>query len=138
MAATATKRDPAKWAAAKSRAKAKMGGKHSARVVELTQAQRKKQVTSFLNGASKTGAPSPVSRLLKGLKLRVSGTYPRRQERHCQARSMPQQLEKKEKIQKLANSFPHSLKALQIRLSSTGQQNMVGFLPKRAIEVVDL
>tara|TARA_R110000737_G_scaffold203525_1_gene222513 strand:- start:47 stop:532 length:486 start_codon:yes stop_codon:yes gene_type:complete len=35
MTATATKRDPAKWAAAKSRAKAKMGGKHSARAMQL-------------------------------------------------------------------------------------------------------
>ena len=32
---TATKRDPAKWAAAKARAKAKMGGKHSARAMQL-------------------------------------------------------------------------------------------------------
>ena len=32
---TATKRDPKKWAAAKSRAKAKMGGKHSARAMQL-------------------------------------------------------------------------------------------------------
>ena len=31
----ATKRDPAKWAAAKARAKAKMGGKHSARAMQL-------------------------------------------------------------------------------------------------------
>ena len=31
----ATKKDPAKWAAAKSRAKAKMGGKHSARAMQL-------------------------------------------------------------------------------------------------------
>ena len=35
MAGTATKRDPKKWAAAKSRAKAKMGGKHSARAMQL-------------------------------------------------------------------------------------------------------
>ena len=35
MTATATKKDPAKWAAAKSRAKAKMGGKHSARAMQL-------------------------------------------------------------------------------------------------------
>lgn len=35
MANTATKRDPAKWAAAKARAKAKMGGKHSARAMQL-------------------------------------------------------------------------------------------------------
>ena len=35
MAKTATKRDPAKWAAAKARAKAKMGGKHSARAMQL-------------------------------------------------------------------------------------------------------
>ena len=33
--ATATKRDPKKWAAAKARAKAKMGGKHSARAMQL-------------------------------------------------------------------------------------------------------
>tara|TARA_R100000951_G_scaffold17446_1_gene13889 strand:- start:178 stop:591 length:414 start_codon:yes stop_codon:yes gene_type:complete len=32
---TAKKKDPAKWAAAKSRAKAKMGGKHSARAMQL-------------------------------------------------------------------------------------------------------
>jgi hypothetical protein len=32
---TATKRDPAKWAAAKARARAKMGGKHSARAMQL-------------------------------------------------------------------------------------------------------
>ena len=31
----ATKRDPKKWAAAKARAKAKMGGKHSARAMQL-------------------------------------------------------------------------------------------------------
>jgi hypothetical protein len=35
MAKTATKRDPAKWASAKARAKAKMGGKHSARAMQL-------------------------------------------------------------------------------------------------------
>ena len=33
--ATATKRNPKKWAAAKARAKAKMGGKHSARAMQL-------------------------------------------------------------------------------------------------------
>lgn len=32
---TATKRNPAKWAAAKAKAKAKMGGKHSARAMQL-------------------------------------------------------------------------------------------------------
>jgi len=32
---TAVKRDPKKWEAAKSRAKAKMGGKHSARAMQL-------------------------------------------------------------------------------------------------------
>ena len=32
---TATKRDPKKWAAAKARAKAKIGGKHSARAMQL-------------------------------------------------------------------------------------------------------
>ena len=32
---TATKRDPKKWATAKARAKRKMGGKHSARAMQL-------------------------------------------------------------------------------------------------------
>jgi hypothetical protein len=32
---TAKKKDPAKWARAKARAKAKMGGKHSARAMQL-------------------------------------------------------------------------------------------------------
>ena len=32
---TATKREPKKWAAAKARARAKMGGKHSARAMQL-------------------------------------------------------------------------------------------------------
>ena len=31
----ATKKDPAKWARAKAKAKAKMGGKHSARAMQL-------------------------------------------------------------------------------------------------------
>ena len=35
MAGTAKKKDPAKWARAKARAKAKMGGKHSARAMQL-------------------------------------------------------------------------------------------------------
>ena len=35
MAGTAKKRDPEKWARAKARAKAKMGGKHSARAMQL-------------------------------------------------------------------------------------------------------
>ena len=35
MAKTAKKRDPAKWARAKARARAKMGGKHSARAMQL-------------------------------------------------------------------------------------------------------
>ena len=32
---TATKKDPKKWSAAKAKAKAKMGGKHSARAMQL-------------------------------------------------------------------------------------------------------
>ena len=31
----ATKKDPKKWAAAKAKAKARMGGKHSARAMQL-------------------------------------------------------------------------------------------------------
>jgi len=35
MGSTATKRDPAKWKAAVARARARMGGKHSARAMQL-------------------------------------------------------------------------------------------------------
>jgi hypothetical protein len=35
VAGTAKKKDPAKWARAKARAKAQMGGKHSARAMQL-------------------------------------------------------------------------------------------------------
>ena len=60
---TATKRDPAKWARAKARAKAKMGGKHSARAMQLavkyykdaggTYSGKKKKSTNKLSKWSK-------------------------------------------------------------------------------------
>ena len=60
---TATKRDPKKWAAAKARAKRKMGGKHSARAMQLavkyykdaggTYSGKKKKATNKLSKWSK-------------------------------------------------------------------------------------
>jgi|TARA_A100000172_G_C3039176_1_gene109740 hypothetical protein len=60
---TATKRDPKKWAAAKARAKRKMGGKHSARAMQLavkyykdaggTYSGKKKKSTNKLSKWSK-------------------------------------------------------------------------------------
>jgi len=60
---TATKRDPKKWAAAKARAKRKMGGKHSARAMQLavkyykdaggTYKGKKKKATNKLSKWSK-------------------------------------------------------------------------------------
>ena len=60
---TATKRDPKKWAAAKARAKRKMGGKHSARAMHLavkyykdaggTYSGKKKKATNKLSKWSK-------------------------------------------------------------------------------------
>ena len=44
---TATKRDPKKWAAAKARAKAKMGGKWSARAAQLAVNYYKKSGGSY-------------------------------------------------------------------------------------------
>ena len=43
MAKTATKTDPAKWEQAKRDAKAKMGGKHSARAMQLATQMYKKR-----------------------------------------------------------------------------------------------
>jgi hypothetical protein len=50
---TATKRDPAKWAAAKRRAKARMGGKHSARAMQLA-VKYYKDAGGTYSGAKKT------------------------------------------------------------------------------------
>ncbi len=50
---TATKRNPAKWAAAKARAKAKMGGKHSARAMQLA-VKYYKQSGGTYSGAKKS------------------------------------------------------------------------------------
>ena len=58
--AVATKRDPAKWEAAKREAKAKMGGKHSARAMQLaTQIYKKK------GGTYAGKKPSPSSNKLR-------------------------------------------------------------------------
>ena len=50
---TATKRNPAKWARAKARAKAKMGGKHSARAMQLAVKYYKESGGSY-KGKKKT------------------------------------------------------------------------------------
>ena len=58
-AGTATKRSPAKWARAKARAKAKMGGKHSARAMQLAVKYHKE------SGGSYTGKKKPTNKLSK-------------------------------------------------------------------------
>lgn len=59
-ASVAVKRDPAKWEAAKREAKAKMGGKHSARAMQLaTQIYKKK------GGTYAGNKPSPSSNKLR-------------------------------------------------------------------------
>tara|TARA_R110002012_G_scaffold264189_2_gene447446 strand:+ start:181 stop:546 length:366 start_codon:yes stop_codon:yes gene_type:complete len=59
---TATKRDPAKWSAAKSRAKAKMGGKHSARAMQLAVKYYKD------SGGGYSGAKKSTNKLAKWTK----------------------------------------------------------------------
>jgi hypothetical protein len=56
---TAIKRDPKKWEAAKARAKAKMGGKHSARAMQLAVQYYKK------DGGSYSGAKKSSNKLRK-------------------------------------------------------------------------
>ena len=58
----ATKRDPKKWAAAKSRAKAKMGGKHSARAMQLAVKYYKD------SGGTYSGKRKPTNKLAKWTK----------------------------------------------------------------------
>jgi|TARA_R110000787_G_scaffold211870_1_gene321712 hypothetical protein len=58
----ATKRNPAKWAAAKSRAKAKMGGKHSARAMQLATKYYKDE------GGTYEGKKKPANKLSKWTK----------------------------------------------------------------------
>lgn len=60
--ATATKRDPKKWAAAKARAKAKMGGKHSARAMQLAVKYYKDA------GGTYSGSKKPTNKLSKWTK----------------------------------------------------------------------
>jgi len=59
--AVATKRDPKKWAAAKSRAKAKMGG-HSARAMQLASRIYKEA------GGTYSGKKKPTNKLAKWTK----------------------------------------------------------------------
>ena len=57
MAGVATKKDPAKWERAKARAKAKMGGKHSARAMQLATKYYKD------SGGGYTGTKQPNNKL---------------------------------------------------------------------------
>jgi hypothetical protein len=59
---TATKTNPAMWERAKSQAKAKMGGKHSARAMQLAVSIYKK------NGGGYSGAKSSSNKLSKWTK----------------------------------------------------------------------
>ena len=59
---TATKRDPAKWARAKARAKTKMGGKHSARAMQLATKYYKD------SGGTYEGKKKPANKLSKWTK----------------------------------------------------------------------
>ena len=92
--AVATKRDPKKWAAAKSRAKRKMGGKHSARAMQLavkyykdaggTSQVRRKPVTNYLSGQNKNGQRNQANQAAR----QASGIFPRKQSKHCHQRNM--------------------------------------------------
>ena len=100
---TATKRDPKKWAAAKARAKRKMGGKHSARAMQLAVkyskilveliAVRKSLLISFQSGASKNGKPNRENHLAK----REKDTYRRKQSNPCRQRNMQRPPKQREK-----------------------------------------
>ena len=59
MAGVATKKDPAKWARAKARAKAQMGGKHSARAMQLATKYYKE------SGGTYSGSKKPSNKLTK-------------------------------------------------------------------------
>ena len=62
---TATKRDPKKWAAAKARAKRKMGGKHSARAMQLAVKYYKD------SGGSYSGKKKSTNKLSKWSKAKM-------------------------------------------------------------------
>lgn len=62
MAEVAKKTNPAKWAAAKARAKAQMGGKHSARAMQLATKLYKE------SGGGYSGAKSSSNKLAKWTK----------------------------------------------------------------------
>jgi hypothetical protein len=62
MSSTATKKSPAKWERAKADAKAKMGGKHSARAMQLATKLYKER------GGEYSGAKSSANKLSKWTK----------------------------------------------------------------------
>tara|TARA_R100001510_G_scaffold48444_1_gene46239 strand:+ start:7202 stop:7462 length:261 start_codon:yes stop_codon:yes gene_type:complete len=62
MAEIAKKRDPAKWEAAKKAAKAKMGGKHSARAMQLATKIYKKRGGRYIGKKSKSNRMGKWSR----------------------------------------------------------------------------
>ena len=62
--AVATKRDPAKWARAKARAKAKMGGKHSARAMQLA-VKYYKDAGGTYKGKKKKSTKKPAKKKAK-------------------------------------------------------------------------
>ena len=60
--AIAKKRDPKKWAAAKARAKRKMGGKHSARAMQLAVKYYKDAGGTYSGNCLLYTSPSPRDR----------------------------------------------------------------------------
>jgi hypothetical protein len=67
----------------------------------------------------KTGAPSPVSHLLKALRLLVKDTYPRRPEKPSPPKSMQQPQLRNVQTLKRVSSFPLNQRKLQQRLKGT-------------------
>ena len=110
-----TKLDPAKWARAKARAKAKMGG-HSARAMQLATKyykmlvvdikDQRKKVISYLNGQSRSGKQNQESLLRR----QVKDISQRKQSNLYLLKSMLQQQKLREQELKKVSSLLSSLR----------------------------
>ena len=70
-------------------------------------------------GLTRSGAPSPVSHLLKALRLLVKDTYLRRPEKPSPPKSMQQPQLRNVQTLKRVSSFPLNQRKLQQRLKGT-------------------
>jgi hypothetical protein len=127
--ATAKKTKPALWARAKAQAKAKMGGKHSARAMQLAVKIYKKagggyrgsksaRKTNYQNGANKNGKQAVV----KSQKAKED-TFQKKHGKLSLQKRRQLQTELKQKVIKKVNNLLNNRKVLQQKQKGIENEN---------------